>query len=144
HPDDKTFFFASNGPLSMGGFDIMYATLNEDNKFTDVTNMGYPVNTTDDDIFYVVSPDGRRGYFSSAKAGGYGDKDIYMITIAEGMERYLALFKGQIVPAEGEILPDNIRIVVTDKNSNEIIGTYRPKPVNGTFSTILPPGREYN
>ncbi len=143
HPDGKTFFFASNGPLSMGGFDILYATLNEDNKFGDVTNMGYPVNTTDDDIFYVVSPDGKRGYFSSVKAGGYGDKDIYRITIAEGMERFLALFKGQIIPAEGEKLPDDIRIVVTDKQSNEIIGTYRPKPVNGTFSTILPPGREY-
>jgi hypothetical protein len=144
HPDGKTFYFASNGPQSMGGFDIMYATLNEDNKFSDATNIGYPINTTDDDIFYVTSPDGKRGYFSSAKAGGYGDKDIYRITIAESRERFLALFRGQLIPAEGEKLPDNIQIIVTDKQSNEIIGTYRPKLVNGTFSTILPPGREYN
>jgi hypothetical protein len=144
HPDGKTFFFSSNGPLSMGGMDIMYATLNDDNKFSDVTNIGYPINTTDDDIFYVTSPDGKRGYFSSAKAGGFGDKDIYRITIAEGRERFLALFKGQLIPAEGETVPANIQIVVTDKTSNEIIGTYRPKLVNGTFSTILPPGREYN
>lgn len=145
HPDGQTFFFASNGPKSMGGFDIMFATLNtEDNKFTNVTNIGYPINTTEDDIFYVTSPDGKRGYFSSAKTGGYGDKDIYMITMSEAKETYLALFKGQLVPAEGESLPDNLQIIVTDKTTNEVIGTYRPKLVNGTFSTILPPGKEYN
>lgn len=144
HPDGKTFYFASNGPLSMGGYDIMYATLDEENRFSNVTNIGYPINTTDDDIFYVTSPDGKRGYFSSAQSGGYGDKDIYRITIAETRERFLALFRGQIMAAEGEQLPDNIQIIVTDKQSHEIIGTYRPKPFNGTFSTILPPGREYN
>jgi hypothetical protein len=144
HPDGQTFFFASNGPKSMGGYDIMFATLNEDNKFSNVTNIGYPINTTEDDVFYVTSPDGKRGYFSSAKQGGFGEKDLYMITIAEFKETFLALFKGQLIPAEGEVLPDNIQIIVTDKQTNEIIGTYRPKLVNGTFSTILPPGKEYN
>lgn len=144
HPDGRTFFFASNGPKSMGGFDIMYATLDEDTKFSNVTNIGYPINTTEDDIFYVTSPDGKRGYFSSAKQGGYGDNDIYRIDLAQTRETYLALFKGQLIPAEGETLPDNIVIYVTDKTTNEIMGVYRPKVVNGTFSTILPPGREYN
>lgn len=144
HPDGQTFFFASNGIKTMGGYDIMFATLNEENKFSNVTNIGYPINTTDDDIFYVTSPDAKRGYFSSAKAGGYGEKDIYKITIAEAKESFLALFRGQLVPAEGELLPDNITILVSDKQTNEIIGTYRPKLVNGTFSTILPPGKEYN
>ncbi|MBA3663025.1 MAG: PD40 domain-containing protein [Bacteroidetes bacterium] len=144
HPDGKTFFFASKGHQTMGGFDIMFASLNEENKFTDVSNIGYPINTTDDDIFYVPSPDGKRGYFSSAKEGGLGEKDIYMISIPEAKEKPLALFKGQIIPAEGEKLPEDIVIVVHDKQTGEIIGTYRPKMVNGTFSTILPPGREYN
>ncbi|MGZ3901347.1 MAG: TolB family protein, partial [Bacteroidia bacterium] len=144
HPDGKTFFFASKGHKTMGGFDIMFASLNEENKFTDVSNIGYPINTTDDDIFYVASPDGKRGYFSSAKEGGFGEKDIYMISIPEAKEKPLALFKGQIVPAPGEQLPEDIIIVVHDKQTGEVIGTYRPKMVNGTFSTILPPGREYN
>jgi len=144
HPDGQTFFFASNGPKSIGGYDIMFATLNEDNKFSNVTNIGYPINTTEDDIFYVTSPDAKRGYFSSAKPGGFGDNDIYRISIAEAKETFLALFKGQLIPAEGEALPDNIQIIVTDKQTNEVIGTYRPKLVNGTFSTILPPGKEYN
>jgi len=144
HPDGTTFFFASKGHKTMGGFDIMFATLNEENKFTDVTNIGYPINTTDDDVFYTSSPDGKRGYFSSAKDGGFGEKDIYMISIPQAKEKPLALFKGQIVAAEGEKLPEELTIIVKDKQTGEIIGTYRPKLVNGTFSTILPPGREYN
>ena len=144
HPDGQTFFFASKGHKTMGGYDIMFASLNEENNFTDVNNIRYPINTTDDDIFYTSSPDGKRGYFSSAKDGGFGEKDIYMISIPEAKEKPLALFKGQIIPAEGEKLPEELTIIVKDKQTGEIIGTYRPKLVNGTFSTILPPGREYN
>lgn len=143
HPDGRTFFFASNGHKTMGGFDIMFATLDENNQFSEVTNMGYPINTTDDDVFYVTSPDGKRGYFSSAKEGGLGEKDIYMVSIPQAKEKPLALFKGQIVPAAGEELPEDLMIVVKDKQTGEIIGTYRPKHKNGTFTTILPPGREY-
>jgi hypothetical protein len=143
HPDGRTFFFASNGHKTMGGFDIMFATLDENNQFSDVQNMGYPINTTDDDVFYVTSPDGKRGYFSSAKEGGFGEKDLYMVSIPEAREKPLALFKGQIVPSAGEELPEDLMIIVKDKQTGEIIGTYRPRHKNGTFTTILPPGREY-
>jgi hypothetical protein len=144
HPDGTTFFFASKGKKSMGGFDILFATLNEDNKFTDISNIGYPINTTDDDVFYVTSPDGKRGYFTSAKEGGHGEKDIYRLSIPESKEPPLALFRGQIQVAPGEKLPDNLLVVVTDKTTGKIVGTYLPKPANGTFATILPPGQEYN
>ncbi len=144
HPDGITFFFSSNGHKSMGGYDIFFATLNPDNKFSEVTNIGYPINTTDDDVFYVTSPDGKRSYLSSAKDGGYGEKDIYMISIPGAKEKPLALFKGQILPADGEKLPEDIIILVKDKQTGEVVGSYRPKLVNGTFSTILPPGKEYN
>jgi hypothetical protein len=144
HPDGITFFFSSNGHKTMGGYDIFFAMLNSENKFSEVTNIGYPINTTGDDVFYVTSPDGKRSYLSSAKDGGFGEKDLYMITLADVKEKPLALFKGQIVPAEGEKLPDDIMIIVKDKQTGEIVGTYRPKLNNGTFSTILPPGKEYN
>lgn len=144
HPDGKTFFFASKGHKSMGGFDLMFSILDEDNKFTEPFNLWHPINTPDDDVFYSTSPDGKRAYYSSAKEGGFGEKDIYMISIPGQSEKPLALFRGQIVAAEGETLPEDITIVVREKNTGEIVGTYRPKIVNGTFSTILPPGKEYN
>jgi hypothetical protein len=144
HPDGKTFFFASKGHKTMGGFDLMFSILDEDNKFTEPFNLWHPINTPDDDVFYSTSPDGKRAYYSSAKEDGYGEKDIYMISIPGLVEKPLALFRGQIVAAEGESLPEDIQIIVRDKATGDIVGTYRPKIVNGTFSTILPPGKEYN
>ncbi len=144
HPDGKMFFFASKGHKTMGSFDLMFSVIDEDGKFSEPINLGYPINTPDDEVFYSTSPDGKRAYFSSAKDGGYGEKDLYMISIAGVAEKALALFKGQIVPAEGETLPEELAIIVTDKLTGENIGTYRPKMANGTFAVILPPGKEYN
>ncbi len=135
--------FASRGHKSMGGFDIFVSSPDEDGKFTSPENMHYPINTTDDDAFFVTSPDGKRGYFSSANDKGYGEKDIYMMSIPDAKEKPLALFKGSIVAADGEKLPEDILIIVTDKETGEIVGNYRPKG-NGTFSTILPPNKNYN
>lgn len=143
HPDGITLIFASNGHRTMGGFDIFFSTIVEDKKFTEPMNMGYPINTPDDDVFFVTSPDGKRGYFSSSKEGGFGEKDIYTMYIPEAKEKPLALFKGSILAAEGEKLPEELEIVVTNKETGEVIGRYKPKE-NGTFATILPPNRNYN
>lgn len=143
HPDGVTLLYASKGHQSMGGFDIFFATLGEDGKFSEPINMGYPINTPDDDVFFVTSPDGKRGYFSSAAAGGLGEKDIYKMFIPDSREKPLALFKGSIVPADGEKLPEDLEVVVTDKETGELIGRYRPRE-NGSFSTILAPSKNYN
>lgn len=143
HPDGKTLFFASKGHQSMGGFDIFFSIMDEEGKFSEPFNIGYPINTPDDDVFYVTSPDGKRSYYSSFKEGGYGDKDIYMITIPESQEKNVVLYKGQFIPAQGESLPDDISIVVTDKETGDIVGVYKPQK-NGNFVFILKPGKEYN
>lgn len=143
HPDGITLIFASSGHKTMGGFDIFSSIIDENKKFTEPTNLGYPINTPDDDVFFVTSPDGKRGYFSSAKDGGKGEKDIYKMAINDAKEKPLALFKGSILPADGEPLPDDLEIIVTDKETGEIVGRYRPKQ-NGTFTTILPPNKNYN
>lgn len=143
HPDGITLIFASVGHKSMGGFDLFASTIEEDKKFSEPVNLGYPINTTDDDVFFVTSPDGKRGYFSSAKDGGFGEKDIYKMSIPDAKEKPLALFKGSILPADGEKLPEDLEIVVTNKETGEVVGKYRPKE-NGTFATILAPNKNYN
>ncbi|MCX8080574.1 MAG: tetratricopeptide repeat protein [Bacteroidia bacterium] len=143
HPDGKTFFFSSNGYNTMGGFDIMFGIIDENDKITDITNLGYPINTVEDDIFFTTSPDGKRAYFSSIKEFGKGEKDIYMLTLKDNQEKPLVLFKGMIIPAEGEKLPEDLRIVVRDKFTGEVVGSYKPRSNNGSFAIILPPGKEY-
>jgi outer membrane protein OmpA-like peptidoglycan-associated protein len=82
--DDVTLYFASTHHKGIGGFDI-YKTVYDsiEKKWSDPVNIGMPVNSADDDLFFTVSGDGRHGYFSSVKKGGTGEKDIYMITLPE-------------------------------------------------------------
>ncbi len=143
HPDGKTLFFASKGHQTMGGFDIFFSIADEDGKFSEPFNVAYPINTPDDDIFYVTSPDGKRAYYSSFKEGGFGDKDIYMITIPESSDKSLVVYKGKIQPAQGENLPEDLSIILKDKETGEVIGIYKPQK-NGNFVFILKPGKTYD
>jgi outer membrane protein OmpA-like peptidoglycan-associated protein len=76
--DDSTLYFSSQGHTSMGGFDIFMSTY-KNGAWTTPVNLGYPINTADDDIYFVLSADNKTGYYASAKEGGYGEKDIYTI-----------------------------------------------------------------
>lgn len=81
HPDGKTLYFSSQGHETMGGYDIFMSKLQDDGvTWGKPENIGYPINSIDDDVFFVINASGRRGYYSSFKADGFGEKDIYMIT----------------------------------------------------------------
>ena len=79
HPDGKTMYFSSQGHSTMGGYDI-FKSVKENGKWSVPVNLGYPVNTPDDDVFFVMAANGRHGYYSSFNSTGFGEKDIYMIT----------------------------------------------------------------
>ena len=76
--DGKILFFASNGKLSTGGYDILRSDLVA-GIWEQPYNIGKPVNTPNDDKFYIVSGDGKKGYYSSQMQGGKGGQDIYFI-----------------------------------------------------------------
>jgi len=144
--DGVTFYFSSEGHQSMGGYDVMYSIIDEDGNFSSPINMMYPINTTDDDLYLVASPDNKRLYYASAHEGieTHGEKDIYMINYAKGMSNPLVLIKGQVKPGPCDSIPNDIAIVVTNKSTGELVGTYRPQHVTGAFSAILSPGLSYN
>lgn len=143
-PDGKTLYFASKGHNSMGGFDIFYSTLGEDGEWSKPVNMGYPLNTVDDDVFFVPMADGRRAYYSSARDGGYGLKDIYLVDMPDVKnENQMAVLKGFIIAPEGEELPDDIRILVTNNKSGEVT-EYKPRKRDGGYLAILAPCTSYH
>lgn len=144
HPDGVTLFFSSNGHKTMGGFDIFFCSVNyETDKSTEPVNIGYPVNSTDDDIFYTPTADNKRAYYSSFKAGGYGEKDIYMITFPEQKETPLTVYKGKIKGVSGNAVT-NVEITVIDNETGQLVGTYFPNSKTGYYLFILPPGGNYN
>ena len=76
--ESGVLFFSSNGHPGYGGFDI-YRTQKVNGAWTKPVNLGQPVNSPGDDIFFSLLPNSSKGYFASARAGGFGDLDIYRV-----------------------------------------------------------------
>lgn len=143
HPDGKTLFFSSKGHSSMGGYDVFFS-IEENGKWSTPMNLGHPINTADDEYFFVMSPDGKRAYYSSSSGEGYGGKDIYIANLNLEREIPLTVYKGQIVADKNGKTPENVLINVTDNESDQLIGVYKPRADNGKFILILEPGKNYN
>jgi len=91
--NDSILYFSSKGHNSMGGYDVFQSTLSNVGLWSKPQNLGYPINTPNDDVFYVVSPDGKTAYYSSNRESGLGGMDIYKI-IYLGAEK--ALLAGDV------------------------------------------------
>jgi outer membrane protein OmpA-like peptidoglycan-associated protein/Tol biopolymer transport system component len=143
HPDGVTLYFSSNGHNTMGGFDIFTSLLSDDGTWSEPMNVGYPINTPDDDIYYVVSPDGLKAYFSSFRENGLGEKDNYMATFLAKKETPLTLMQGVVNDESGKVAQDVV-ITVTDNVSGQVVGVYRSNNKTGKFLFILVPGKNYN
>ncbi len=81
HADGHTLYFSSRGHAGMGNYDIYRSELKDDGTWSTPENLGYPINTADQDIYFVLSADNKHGYYASAKEGGKGEKDIYIISM---------------------------------------------------------------
>jgi len=149
HPDDRTLYFSSKGHKNMGGYDIFYSKLDlTDSSWTNPVNIGYPINTTDDDVFYFTTPDGKRSYYSSSKEGGYGNTDLYQVEfIQEDVQvdvSGFAVLKGFILVPSKQPIPEGTKITVTDKKTDRVLGEGKPLKRNGSFVFILPSGSTYH
>lgn len=142
HPDGITLFFSSEGHKSIGGYDIMYS-IRKDNSWIEPLSMGIPLNTTEDDRYYVINAKGDVGYFSSNRAGtgGKGEQDIYTVTPGIlGEKPILALLKGTVFVDEK---PAEAKIEITKKETNEAIGPYYANSKTGKYLMAITPGNTY-
>lgn len=84
HSDSRTLYFTSNGHLGLGGFDIFYTRGAEgDSTWTPAKNIGYPINSKDDDLGLFVSLDGRTAYYASNQLGNQKGWDLYAFDLPE-------------------------------------------------------------
>ncbi len=143
HPDGVTLFFSSKSHMNMGGFDIFFTSKDENGEWTEPTNIGYPINTTVDDVFYMPTPDGMRAYYASQQAGGVGRNDIYLLSLPESEEKSLTVMSGVITLADGS-QPKSVTITVTDIDTKDVIGTYTPNSKTGKYLFVLKSGKNYN
>jgi Tol biopolymer transport system component len=142
HPDNQTLFFSSTEHLSMGGFDIFKTSLSDSMEWQTPVNVGYPINTPEDDLFYLPLADGQRVYMASRRDGGMGNSDLYLIELNDDDPRILAVVAGFIFDSRNRPI-EGVTITIADKNNKEIIGYYRPSPTTGKYVMIIPAGKSY-
>jgi hypothetical protein len=142
HPDGLTLFYSSNGTKSSGGFDVFMTNMEADSTFKHVENIGYPINSPDDDIYFVVAANGTRGYYSSGKDGGKGLKDIYMVeTNFPSNKLKVYLVKGKVT-SEGKPIEAGFVVEITTLD-NKVYRNAKSNTVNGNYLTTLPAGQKY-
>jgi len=141
HPDGKTLYFSSKGHNSMGGFDIFKSVQNK-NQWSQASNLGYPINSSSDDIHLVLSPNGRQGYFTSVRSDGFGEEDIHSVEIHDPIIP-LTMVRGIIITDDEE--PVRAKIKIIDNESNKLVKyVYDPNPETGQYLLIFPPGKNYD
>ncbi len=146
-PDGETLYFCSYGHNSMGGYDIFKSKWDKETyTFTEPENMGYPINTPEDETTISFTKSGRYAYIAAFRNEGFGDKDIYRIIFNDIAPAFTVL-SGKIITENDTldeksklILNENIRITVFDKKSNTLIGKYAPNKVTNKFVIVLNPG----
>ncbi|MGB4665343.1 MAG: OmpA family protein, partial [Bacteroidales bacterium] len=170
HPDGKTLYFSSKGHNTMGGYDI-FRTVYDGKKWSKPVNLGYPINTPDDDLYFVLSASGVHAYISSSRKGTLGDQDIFMITymIAKPVmpssevnllawraqpsqdlkfenligesSPSLILWKGKVMDEVGT--PLEAQIILTDNETGEQLAVFTSNSETGNFLVSLPSGKNY-
>lgn len=126
--DGKTLYFSSEGHSSMGGYDIFISEWDSaNNEWGTPVNMGYPINTPDDETNIALNGNGRTGYIASARPGGLGGMDIWEVTFPEVEPRY-------------SLIMGNINVMVPiDYNEYITFNYYRKDSTRRRFPDIFKP-----
>jgi hypothetical protein len=141
--DGKTLYFASDGFLGYGGFDV-YVTHRLDDSWTNWSfpeNLGPIVNTFDDDLYYTVSAAGDQAYFVSTVNK---DRNIYRIPLpAIYRPEPVVLLSGRIFN-QGTALPEEAEVKVRWHEESDVIGSGKSDPVTGEYKLVIPAGGIYD
>jgi len=139
--DGKTMYFTSRGHNSMGGYDVFETHLDSvSRRWTKPQNMGYPINTPDDDAYYRLSPDGSYAYLSSYRMGGYGEKDIWTINYIRNV-----LVRGRVYDLRDKATIPGVELVFSGQQADRKAISFRDvtKPATGDYGVTLLSGRTY-
>lgn len=111
---DNEIYFASDGRPGLGGLDVYVSKINNDESFTEVQNVGAPINGQQDDFAFIINSENRKGFFSSNREGGNGNDDIYRFTETRKLLCEQKL-KGTVVDLETNKIIGNATVTLLDE-----------------------------
>lgn len=133
HPDGESLYFASDGHLGMGGFDIFLSRKQADQTWSEPINIGYPINTHNDESYFIVGASGKTAIFASDQLNGFGKFDLYSFELpVEVRPRPVSYIKGTIADktnlkklhAEFELFDVKTGLLVVKSFSDEVDGSF--------------------
>jgi hypothetical protein len=137
--NDSVLYFSSEGHSSMGGYDI-FKSQKIGTTWKTPTNIGYPINSTDDDKFFQPVNNGLNAYYSMTT--DYKKKDIFYLGIGNTDVNQLFEIKGKFSLKDTTVtFDDNYSIHLTNKTSGDTIDVGFPNKYTGLYSFTVVPGK---
>lgn len=142
HPDGRTLYFSSDGHKGMGGLDIFMSKKGADGEWGPAINLGYPINSHNDENSLLVAADGKTAYFASDREEGYGGLDLYSFELPEEFApEKVTYFAGKIFDSKTN-KPLNAKFELIDLESGELMVESFSNS-EGNFLVTLPGGKDY-
>jgi len=132
--DGQTLFFSSYGHFNTGGYDILYSTLLDSGEWSKPLNMGYPINTPDDDLFFAPVGNGNFAYYSQYADEGMGERDIFLLEIFS--EEHPRKFMLSGIVSTKDIrwkIDETFRVYVVSYPAGDTIAVVKPNLETGEY-----------
>jgi tetratricopeptide (TPR) repeat protein len=139
--DGQQLYFSSEGHDGIGGYDVFRYDFN--NPEAGAVNLGYPLNTTDNDLFYVPRGDGSTAYYSFRGSDSYGGRDIYKVTFFEKPVEEEAALAVEDTTALAVADWDTVTVAVEDTTALAVAAVEEPAVVTETITMEPPPESNY-
>ncbi len=142
HADNQTLYFNSNGRAGYGMSDLFVVRKNETGKWQMPENLGYPINTIDEEGSLIVAADGKTAYYASDKGNYKNGLDLYSFELRDNIKALKTLWvKGKIYDKKtNEGLPSSVELRTID--SGYVLSTLQTNE-DGNYLTTLPSGKNY-
>ncbi|MCC6690665.1 MAG: PD40 domain-containing protein [Bacteroidia bacterium] len=143
HPDNQTLYFSSNGRVGMGGLDIYMSKRGADGQWGEAVNLGYPINTFNDENSLLVDSKGKLAYFASNRAGGIGGLDIYTLEVDSKFKpENMTYLKGKVYDSKTK-KPLNASFELIELDSGKTVMQSESNQLTGEFLVCLPTNKNY-
>jgi outer membrane protein OmpA-like peptidoglycan-associated protein/Tfp pilus assembly protein PilF len=142
YADNQTLFFNSNGHPGYGQADLFFSKKITDSTWSEPENLGYPINTIDEEGSLIVAADGKTAYYASDGSDTRGGLDLYSFQLREDIQPPRTLWvKGKVYDAKTKNgLPSSVEL--TDINTRRLISKVQTDE-DGNYLTTLPVGKDY-